>query len=284
MQPTRWFITLSLLLIACAHRSGRDPVSRQLRKADAELAAARDPVALDAVIDSYLLIHSAAAGDPRVLDRLSRVIALRGYWRGGVSGASDLATARDFGLQCLKRQPAFAARTLAAGERITAPAARELGPGAQPCLEETASAWVRWMHLQGAGGSSLDLAPLDLLTARSVQLGQPGRPGAPEATRGLLLSLWPSVLPGGEPDRHLAGESALRDALQKAPGRRTISVDLVELVLLPDDRQAEAATLLEAVLMEPLDQDDPEWIEDSAAIARAQRLQDAIQSPDAAAP
>lgn len=228
-----------------------------------------DPLLLDAAIDVWSTALAEHPQHPRLLARLTEAWTLRAE-TDPLRQPHDYDVARRYGIQCLLAEPAVSSVVVASG-RLDARAVRLSSD--VPCLAWTAIAWARWLALHGAAGAAIDLDTIENIARRAATLEQKsdGRiaPGLCQHALGLALALPPEPL---QPDLDGA-EQALLSALESAPSRWMIAVDLADQVYgRQAGRQGSGEALLTALLARELDQGSPDSYSNQAAQRRAAEI------------
>jgi hypothetical protein len=264
-----WAGALVLVVSGCAGKKRRaaDRSQRIIRSGDRLYSERADSGQLDKAIQWYLSGSREFPDSAKMKGRLARAYAVRAY--GHPEGGQDrYATARDFGLSCLKTELAFGGLVGSAGGEITTKAIATLEEDRIGCMTWTSIAWSRWLAARGVIGASIDLGATAGLAGRAVEL-KPGYDGGrPYAALGLALALPPPPLK----PKLGAARAALQEAISLSPTRLTPVVDLAEFVSAAQGKQAEWHRLLSGVLASELRDDDPDRLENQAAIRRAKAL------------
>jgi hypothetical protein len=235
-----------LLLLSCAglqrREQRRDPGYSEARRGD-ELFLRRgeDPTRLDEAVDLWQAALAEHPMSPSLLLRLSRAWTLRGM-REPDRQPSGLLVGREMGLRCLRTEPTVSALIESFG-RLELRAIEQSSRAG--CLAWTSMAWSRWLLARDVAGAAIDLVRVKALARRAVALRPDLNDGVPRHALGLALALPPEPL---GPDLEGA-EEALTAALQAAPRRWQIEVDLAVLVYGPQpDRHGEFVERLQSVV------------------------------------
>ncbi len=241
--PFGWAALLTLLLVACSGRTERrDSLARPLRLLDQSLDRASTIEELDKAVEGHLALLGRARSDRRVNAGLARALSLRGFVQGS-AGESDLVSARQAGLRCLRQNPAFAALVDVEGGRITPRAAATVDPLEAPCLLWTVDAWARWLHTHGAAGAAIDLGPVEALAGRLQVIASAGQRVEAQHAIGLALSARPQAL-----GNDLAtAQAAFAQAAAADPKRLLFQLDLALLAELPRGEGASGRGRLERI-------------------------------------
>jgi hypothetical protein len=269
----RWIIpSLAFLLVTAVGCGGKDKratdLSRRLIRSGDGLYAQRVSVGkLDQAIQWYLSGEREFPESAKMKGRLARAYVARSYGHEA-SGVEGYATARRFGLGCLKTEVAFGGLVSSAGGEITPKAIATLEEDRIGCLTWTSIAWSRWLAERDVVGAGIDLGATIALARRAVELKPNYDGGRPYAALGLALALAPKPLK----PRLGASREALKKAIELSPTRLTPVVDLAEFVSAPQRRAQEWSRLLQQVANTELSAEDPDWLENQAAIARATAL------------
>ena len=240
---------------------------RIIRSGDKRYAQRADVRQLDQAIQWYLSGTREFPDSAKMMGRLARAYTARayGHQQAGVEG---YATARRFGLACLKTELAFGGLVSSAGGEITSKAISTLEEDRIGCMTWTSIAWSRWLAQRGVLGAGIDLSATAALARRAVEL-KPGYDGGrPYAALGLALALPPPPLK----PKLGAARKALDKAIEMSPGRLTVQVDKAEFVSAPQGRKGEWRRILEEVVATPLTESDPDLLENRSAAARAKAL------------
>ncbi len=266
-----FWVSLSALsfVIACgASRQRTEDLSlRIIGSGDALYQDRVDPRKLDQAIQWYLSGSREFSDSGQMLGRLARAYVAKSYGFP-VDGVDGFATARQFGLACLKTEASFGGLLSSTGGEITTKAIASLQIDRVDCMTWTSIAWSRWLAERGVVGAGIDLGATTDLARRAVKLQADYDGGRPYAALGLALALPPSPL---EP-RLGAARKALKQAQELSPTRLTPVVDLAEFVSAPQGKNDEWLRLLERVARAQVDPEDPDLLENQAAIARAKAL------------
>lgn len=256
-----------LLLVGCARwrGGGREPVDKQLRRADALWKRRGEPGQLEPLTQAYLDAYALSPEDPRVLGRLARIYVLHGDL-AATDPLQHYGSAKEFGLRCLMLRANFAAQVTAAGGRVSPKAVSQAEDEDLECLAWTTIAWSRIALARGPG-MGLDYAVIDAMGARTLALSGADGDGRGALARGLSLAVVPRVM-GAKIDE---AKAQLEAAAARQPERLGRQVDLAVHGLHRVDKQAEA-DLLRAVAEAPAPPEGPSRPEDLAAQRRARRL------------
>lgn len=277
LLPTRALLVSLAFVVGpgssgCAgRRNGSLDGARALALAEADLLFKQraDPEAFQAALRAYLKLEGKTERDPRVLWRLGRAFALRGYRTGGDAGHIDLRTGRDYALQCLLLDSDFGSVVQASGGVVTPDAIEGLTTSSLPCLAWATLPWARLLHEQGPAGSAIDLEALEAMGAKLLELGgEDFGAGRALHARGLTQALRPRAF-GGDLE---SARTSLRRAAELAPHRLTPQVDLAEYALLPAGDTLGAERVLQAVMTATTDTDNPDQPENLRAQDRAASL------------
>lgn len=261
------------LVQACAWRGGkrRDPVGVALQKC--ELLLVQTPPGsegLEQHLQCLLDADVAMPQQPRIHARLARALALRA-WLDPLPEREDLATARSWAMRCLLLNESVAGRLSGSEGRLGARPLRAVTEDELGCLSWGGLAWSHWLWQQGALAASIDLAVVDALTTRALELATAEEQAQAWYARAVALAVVPAAL---DPDRQLA-EEAFAEARSLAPERLSLQVDQAELLLAPAGDEEGWRAGLQAVLDHQARPLGYEAYEDLAAKRRAQRLLDA---------
>jgi len=264
-----WVGVVAVLLAGCGAGKQRtdDRSLRIVRSGDALYAERVDAKKLDQAIQWYLSGDREFSENGQMLGRLARAYVAKSYGHP-VSGVDGYATARQFGLACLKTEAAFGGLLSSTGGEITTKAIASLQIERVDCMTWTSIAWSRWLAERGVVGAGIDLGATTELAKRAVKLQADYDGGRPYAALGLALALLPKPL---EPKLG-AARKAFKKAQELSPTRLTTMVDLAEFVSAPQGKNEEWRRILERVVSTPPGPDDPEQLENQAAIARAKAL------------
>ena len=268
-----WFGRLAaviglMMMTSCASKS-RDQSGlwrRTVRNGDKLYAARQDLRSLDQAIQWYLSGDREFPGEPTILGKLSLAYAARAYGHPS-DGLDGYATARRYGLACLRTDSSFDGLLQASGGAVTKRAVEALQADRVGCMTWTSLAWARWMDDRGVMGTSIDLPAVKALARRAVEVDPSYDSGRPHAALGLALSLAPKPL-GPQLKR---ARKSFKKAMELAPGRLTYKVDLAQYVSAPQGRADEWARLLNDVMSAAVD-DGPDALENNRAIQRAEAL------------
>jgi len=229
---------------------------------------------LDKAIQWYLSGVREFPENAKLMGRLARAYTVRAYAHPP-DGLDGFATAREFGLRCLMTEPAFGGLVQSAGGAVSIRAVETLEADRIGCMTWTSIAWSRWLDGRGVIGASIDLEATIALATRAVDVMGEYDKGRPYAALGLALALAPEPL---QPD--LAGaRRAFNKATSIAPSRLTPIVDLAQYVSAVEGNDGEWNALLMRVQSEVVADDDPDRLENLAAIQRAKAL--LLAGPDA---
>ncbi len=223
-----------------------------------------NPDMLDSAIESWraALLHFPES--PRLLGRLAMAYTIRAD-RMEVPQPSAYVIAREHGMRCLKTDATFRSTLSIFGGELTRKAVRTIDVESVDCLTWTSLSWSRWLLLQGAAGAAIDAEPITLLAERAVSLDPAYDRGRSLHALGLAMSLPPAPL---EPDRDAAAE-VLLSAMEAAPERWEIPVDLATLVYAPAGEEQKFRSLLEDVVSHTVQENKPDALEQHAAQRRA---------------
>jgi len=222
---------------------------------------------LDKAIQWYLSGVREFPDHAKMMGRLARAYTVRAYAHPP-DGLDGFATAKEFGLRCLMTEPAFGGLVQSAGGAVTVRAVETLESDRIGCMTWTSVAWSRWLDARGVIGAAIDLEATVALAERAVQLKGDYDKGRPYAALGLALALAPLPL---QPDLEGA-RRALNRATALAPSRMTPIVDLAQYVSAVEGKEGEWRALLDRVVNQEVSDDDPDRLENLAAIQRAQAL------------
>ena len=161
------------------------------------------------------------------------------------------------------------------GGAVTVRAVETLESDRIGCMTWTSLAWSRWLADRGVIGASIDLEATIALAQRAVAVKADYDKGRPHAALGVALALAPLPL---KPDLEGARKS-LNQATMIAPSRLTPIVDLAQYVSAVEGKDGEWRALLERVVQQEVSEEDPDRLENLAAIQRAQAL--LLAGPDA---
>jgi tetratricopeptide (TPR) repeat protein len=238
-----------------------------IKNGDALYLARNEAGELDRAIQWYLSGVREFPQQPQMKGRLSRAYVARAYGLGA-DGLDGYATAREFGLECMKIDASFGGLVSAAGGAVTPQAVAVLGPEFVECMTWTSIAWSRWLDERGVIGASIDLPAVKALARRAVELQPDYDGGLPSAALGLALALAPKPL---KPKLKQA-RKAFEVAIAAAPERLSYRVDLAQYVVAAEGRQEEWVQLLEGVVDTIPAELDPDRLENARAIIRARAL------------
>jgi len=265
-------LLLGLLIgapVGCGGKDGRatDLSQKIIRSGDKRYAGRADVARLDQSIQWYLSGNREFPDSAKMMGRLARAYVARAYGHEQ-AGVEGYATARRFGLACLKTELAFGGLVGSAGGEITAKAISTLEVDRIGCMTWTSIAWSRWLAERDVVGAGIDLGATIALARRAVEL-KPGYDGGrPYAALGLALALAPEPLS----PKLGSARKALDQAIELSPGRLTPLVDKAEFISAPQGKKREWRQLLEQVAQADLQTSDPDLLENRAAIARAKAL------------
>ncbi len=266
----RWFgICFFVFVLACSatKRDRSSVASRILTNGDLIYLGRADVQELDKAIDMYRTGVNDFPGHAKLLGRLSRAYKVKAYAHSP-DGTEGYVRAREFGLRCLMTEPAFGGLVQSSGGAVTVRAVETLEADRIGCMTWTSLAWSRWLDERGVVGAAIDLEATIALAQRAVAVKGDYDKGRPYAALGLALALAPLPL---DPD--LAGaRKAFNQASMIAPERLTPIVDLAQYVSAVEGKEGEWRALLERVAQQEISVDDPDRLENSAAIQRAQAL------------
>jgi len=268
-SSTHRLLLIALLLWGCGGKDRRaaDLSHRIIRSGDRLYADRTDVVKLDQAIQWYLSGHREFPESAKMMGRLARAYVARSYGHPA-EGLDGYATARQFGLACLKTEAAFGGLVMSTGGEITAKAIATLEEDRIGCMTWTSIAWSRWLADRGVVGAGIDLGATIALARRAVEVKEGYDGGRPYAALGLALALAPKPM---KPKLGLA-RAALQQAMETSPTRLTPVVDLAEFVSAPQGKKKEWRSLLQRVVQTELRPDDQDHLENQAAIARAKAL------------
>ncbi len=254
---------------SCWHRQsdGRDLAARYITEGDRFFMQRADPEKLDLALDTWQEGLLQVPEDPNLLGRLTMGYTTRALSNPEHSPDSFIL-AREYGIRCLKTDTFLAGVVQTYGGRLVPRALRTVGVELIDCLTWTSISWSRWLQVHGAAGASLDLEIVAALARKAVQLDATHDRGRPQHALGLALSLPPAPL---SPDLE-AAQSALTAALEAAPDRWWIEVDLAELVYGPSGEDTQFTTLLTEITARRPDAHPQESLENRAAISHAEAL------------
>jgi len=265
---TTWIVGL-LILVACSSKNREQSGlwRKIVRNGDKLYAERVDLRALDQAIQWYLSGDREFPDEPRVLGKLSLAYAARAYGHPG-GGLDGFATARRYGLECLRTDPSFDGLLQASGGAVTRRAVETLQADMVECMTWTSLAWARWMDQRGVIGTSIDLPAVKSLARRAVEVAPEYDGGRPHAALGLALALAPKPL-GPKLKR---ARKSFEQAIERSPTRLTPIVDLAQYVSAPEGNTEEWSRLLNQVVSSPIVADDPDILENKRAIQRAEAL------------
>ena len=247
--------------------NGKDPSYSYVAEGERFFMQRADPEKLDQAISSWQEGLLEVPESPALLGRLARAYTLRGL-SDPEQRADDYIIAREHGLRCLQTDTFLAGVVQTYGGRLIPRALRTVELELIDCLTWTSIAWSRWLLDHGVAGASLDLDIVVALAQKAVELNPAHDRGRPMYALGLALSLPPSPL---EPDLASATQ-AFQEAIQAAPERWWVEVDLAELVYAETGQSAAFTALLSDVVQRPPDRHPQESMENKVAVARAQAL------------
>ena len=253
---------------ASGTRDRSNLAGRMIRNGDQIFSERIDPVAVNQAIDAYREGAKKYPAEPRPLGRLARAYTLFEYGHPG-PGQGGYSAGRQYGLQCLMMEPAFGGLVSSAGGQVTKRAVAALDRERIGCMTWTAIAWSRWLDQRHVIGASIDLEAVQALAQRAVDVFPDYDDGRPYAALGLALAIPPAPL---DPDLR-AARAAFGEAVMRAPGRLTPSVDLAEYVSGPEGKEAEWRAILTRVAT--ANPSGPDALENTAAIQRAEALLEA---------
>ena len=257
-----------VLLVGCPllqrQGNGRDPASRYVSEGERFFQQRADRQKLDSAISSWQAGLLEAPGDPVLLGRLSMAYTVRADIDPAYRPAGYI-TAREFGIQCLQTDPYLAGVMQTYGGRLVPRALRTLKAERVDCLTWTSIAWGRWLYLHGVAGASLDLEIITALAQKAVELDASFDRGRPMHALGLALSLPPAPL---SPDL-VSAQEALESALDSAPERWVIKVDLAERIYGPKGQGERFNSALSDVVGRTTSTSPQEALENQAALEYA---------------
>jgi len=262
-------IACIVMVLGCGpkDRVRNELAARILRNGDARFAARSDLGDLDRAIQWYLSGVREFPDEPKLMGRLARAYTVRAYAHPA-DGLDGFVTAREFGLRCLMLEDAFGGLVQSAGGAVTKRAVGTLESNRIGCITWTSLAWSRWLDERAVVGASIDLGATQALAEKAVSLNGRYDGGRPYAALGLALALPPEPL---SPDL-VGARKAFAEASRLSPGRLTPVVDLAQYVSAVEGKQGEWAALLGRVVDTVPVQEDPDILENSAAIQRARAL------------
>ncbi|MCB9778375.1 MAG: hypothetical protein H6742_07415 [Alphaproteobacteria bacterium] len=266
-----WVLALGLATSGCIFQvrsSARDPVAEALAACEQGLGeGVPSREAVDGAIQCLLDADVAHASEPRIHAALARGTALRAL-RESSPARAELGTAKGWGLRCLGLRATTAGRLEAAGGRVTDRVIAVVPEEDVPCLVWTVYAWSHWLASRGPAAAAVDLAPVEGLARRAVELSPGFDRGRPQAMLGLALGIVPPAL-SPQRDEALAQLSAARQA---APDRLNAAVDTAALVYGPAGEHGAWRRTLEAVADSRPTGSGWEALEDEVARRRARDL------------
>ena len=258
---------MQLLSCSSTKRDRSSLAARILTNGDAVYRERSDLRELDKAIQWYLSGVREFPDHAKMMGRLARAYTVRAYAHPP-DGLDGFATAREFGLRCLMTEPAFGGLVQSSGGAVTVRAVETLESDRIGCMTWTSLAWSRWLDERGVIGASIDLDATIALARRAVSVKGDYDKGRPYAALGVALALAPLPL---EPD--LTGaRKALNQATSMAPSRLTPIVDLAQYVSAVEGKEGEWRALLDRVAQQEVAEEDPDRLENLAAIQRAQAL------------
>lgn len=265
---TAWLIGLAMMMACSSKNREQSGLWRKIVRNGDRLYTDRDDLrALDQSIQWYLSGDREFPGQPKILGKLSLAYAARAYGHPG-GGLDGFATARRYGLACLRTDASFDGLLQASGGAVTRRAVETLQADRVDCLTWTSLAWARWMDDRGVMGTSIDLPAVRALARRAVEVDPGYDQGRPHAALGLALSLAPKPL-GPKLKR---ARQAFNQAIELAPTRLTPVVDLAQYVSAPEGNLEEWSRLLNRVASSSVQEGDPDALENKRAIQRAEAL------------
>lgn len=270
MPRVTFGLVLGLVLSSClgGAKSQRKGLATQIIKTGDELYSERaERLKLDQAIQWYLSGTREFPEDAKVMGRLARAYVVRSYGHPG-DGLDGYATARQYGLSCLKLEESFGGLLISTGGVVTKKAVATLERNRIGCLTWTSLAWSRWLAKRGVAGAGIDVVATTALAERSVEVFGEYDGGRPYAALGLALGLPLSPM---EPDLGSA-RKALEKAISLSPDRLTPTVDIAEFVSAPQGDHDEWRALLVKVVATELSPASPDYLENQAAQARAATL------------
>jgi len=263
---------VALLGVGCGgkDRKAADLSHRIIRSGDKLYAERSDVARLDQAIQWYLSGNREFPDSAKMMGRLARAYVARSYGHE-VEGVDGYATAKQFGLACLKTEAAFGGLVSSTGGEITSKAIITLEEDRIGCMTWTSIAWSRWLADRGVAGAGIDLGATIALARRAVEVKGTYDGGRPYAALGLALALAPKPL---EPKLG-AARKAFTKAMELSPSRLTPMVDMAEFVSAPQGKKKEWRRLLETVASTSVGESDPDRLENLAAVQRARVLMEA---------
>jgi len=266
-------LALMVFLSGClggASRKSKNLSVRIIREGDSLYKQREDRKKLDQAIQWYLSGTREFPDSAKIMGRLARAYVVRSYGHPG-DGLDGYATARQFGLACLKTEESFGGLVMSTGGEITKKAIATLERDRIGCMTWTSLAWSRWLAERGVAGAGIDLRATISMAQRAVEVYGEYDGGRPWAALGLALAL---PLRPMEPDLG-AARKALDRARQLSPDRLTPVVDIAEFVSAPQGDLDEWRSLLEGVVASNIDGASPDYLENNAAVRRAKALLEA---------
>ena len=265
---TVWVVGLVMLMSCSSKNRDQTGLWRKIVRSGDQLYSEREDLrALDQAIQWYLSGDREFPGEPRILGKLAVAYTARAYGHPG-GGLDGFATARRYGLACLRTDPSFDGLLQASGGAVTRRAVETLEAERVDCMTWTSLAWSRWMDERGVMGTSIDLPAVKALARRAVEVDPDYDGGRPHAALGLALSLAPKPL---KPNLKRARKS-FNKAIELTPTRLTLLVDLAQYVSAPEGNSEEWARLLNQVASSTVQDGDPDILENKRAIQRAEAL------------
>ncbi len=263
-------VAISVVVAGClsgANGKKRGLASKIIKSGDELYKERAERTKLDQAIQWYLSGSREFPDDAKVLGRLARAYTVRSYGHPK-DGLDGYATARQYGLSCLKKEESFGGLMISTGGVVTKKAVATLDRNRIGCMTWTSLAWSRWLAERGVAGAGIDLKATIALASRAVEVYGDYDAGRPFAALGLAQCIG---LPPMEPNLDAARES-LTKAIQMAPQRLTPSVDLAEYISAPQGKADEWRGLLDGVIATKLDPVSPDFLENQAAQSRAKSL------------
>jgi hypothetical protein len=272
MSTVRWLLCVGAVVLgvcgcSAQKRDRSSLATRILTNGDTLYRSRAEIWELDKAIQWYLSGVREFPENAKLMGRLARAYTVRAYAHLP-DGLDGFATAREFGLRCLMTEPAFGGLVQSAGGAVTVRAVETLESDRIGCMTWTSLAWSRWLADRGVIGAAIDLEATIALASRAVDVKGDYDKGRPHAALGLALALAPEPL---NPDLERA-RRALNKATSIAPSRLTPIVDLAQYVSAVEGKDGEWNALLRRVVDETVAEDDPDRLENLAAIQRAQAL------------
>ena len=266
----RWLLVgFFVFVLACssAKRDRSNLATRILTNGDSVYLGRANLEELDKAIGLYLGGVNDFPGHAKLMGRLARAYTVKAYAHPS-DESEGFVLAKEFGLRCLMTEPAFGGLVQSSGGAVTVRAVETLESDRIGCMTWTSLAWSRWLDERGVVGAAIDLEATIALAQRAVAVKGDYDKGRPYAALGLALALAPLPL---EPDLPGA-RKAFNQASMNAPSRLTPIVDLAQYVSAVEGKEGEWRALLDRVAQHELSVDDPDRLENTAAIQRAQAL------------